>query len=222
MKLKDIIEQMTPATQSPDVKGIPKIMPPIVRRKLPAGYIEDTKKKKKRKIIIHEEEEHQDVDSYDSMTSKGRRGNSSYSNMGKAFDGTRPKYKPKTNFLFNKKRKKRRKVQEELGGLTQMAPYQDLEFLAKFWREGKGKENLSNVDKKATPSQLKRKEKVSKNKKKKPHEYVACVLSVATQWGSAIEPSLVLVAGFGFITHLEEVFQKGTGDYRSSGRQADG
>jgi len=168
MKLKDILEQIVPATQSPAVRGIQKIMSPIVRRKLPAGYIEDTKKKKKRKITIHEEEEQQDVDSYDSMTSKGRRGNSNYSNIGKTFNGTRPKYKQKTNFLFNKKKKKNKKVQEELGGLTQSAPYQDLEFLTKFWREGKGKENLRRVDKEIKSwAGTKRKEKTSKDKKKK-------------------------------------------------------
>lgn len=166
MKLKDILEQI--ATQSSDVRGIQKVMSPIVRRKVPAGYIEDVRKKKKRKITIHEEEQ-QDVDSYDSMSSKGRKGNSSYSNMGKTFDGTRPKYKPKTSFLFNEKKKKHRKVQEELGGLTQSAPYQDLEFLTKFWREGKGKANLENVDKdKKDWAGIKRKEKTSKNKKKKP------------------------------------------------------
>jgi len=169
MKIKDVIrltlEQA--ATQSLDVKGIQKVMPPMVRRKVPAGYIEDTRKKKKKKRI-HEEEQ-VDVDSYDSMKSKGRSGNTSYSSMGKTFDGTRPKYKPKTNFLFNKKRKKHRRVEEDLGGLTQSAPYQDLEFLTKFWREGKSKANLANVDKgKKDWAGTKRKEKVSKNKKKKP------------------------------------------------------
>jgi hypothetical protein len=169
MKIKDVIrltlEQV--ATQSDDVRGIQKVMSPIVRRKVPAGYIEDVRKKKKRKITIREEEQ-QDVDSYDSMTSKGRKGNSSYSNMGKTFDGTRPKYKQKTDFLFNKKKKKHRKVQEEIG-MTQSAPYQDLEFLTKFWREGKGKANLENVDKdKKDWAGIKRKEKTSKNKKKKP------------------------------------------------------
>lgn len=163
MKLKDIIEQVVPATQSSDVEGVPKVMSPIVRRKVPAGYIETTKKNKKKKKIQEEESQEEAPDAYDYLSSKSKNPSSSYGGLNKTFQGNRPKYKPKLNFLFKKIRgKKGKKIHEQaaIPGLTQTAPYQDLELLRKFWRGSKsGEEKVSGKTKK---------DKTAKSKKKKP------------------------------------------------------
>lgn len=46
MKLSEAVAM---ATQSADVQGVPRIMHPITRRKVPAGYVADVRKRKKRK-----------------------------------------------------------------------------------------------------------------------------------------------------------------------------
>lgn len=100
MKLDDILEQiaMSAATQSPDVKGLPKVYAPVVRREL-NGYEEDSKKKKKRKFVHHRNPMHEEEvvavsaqrcfsdDSKNTLLSK------------RVFAGERPKYKRKKNFF---------------------------------------------------------------------------------------------------------------------------
>jgi hypothetical protein len=54
MKLEQVLEQI--ATQSTDVKGVQKVVEPIVRRVVPAGYtvMSTSKKKKKKKNVKRE------------------------------------------------------------------------------------------------------------------------------------------------------------------------
>lgn len=42
-------EAISISTQAADVQGIPSAMLPVVRRKVPAGYVADIRKRKKRK-----------------------------------------------------------------------------------------------------------------------------------------------------------------------------
>lgn len=42
-------EAVAIATQAVDVEGIPKIMYPMVRRKVPAGHVADVRPRKKKK-----------------------------------------------------------------------------------------------------------------------------------------------------------------------------
>jgi hypothetical protein len=148
MKLKDVIELNEQGTQASDVSGIQKAMYPIVRRKVPAGYVADVRKKKKKKIT-----EGDDANlAYTQSTSKGMP--SPPDNLFKTFRGDRPKYKQKKKFL-NKK-----KVEEQaITAFGNGSPYHDLEYLTKFWRGTKDGEST------AGESKGKRKEKT---KKKKP------------------------------------------------------
>jgi len=115
MKLKDaktLVEQGVvmagPATQSQAVKGVPKVVGPIVRRKVPAGYVADVRKRKKKKQVSEQHEA-----GLAPPTQLATYQDLEYQR--KHWAGVRPEYKPKRNY-FNKpitKKKKKGKDEEE-------------------------------------------------------------------------------------------------------------
>jgi len=109
MKLKDAIslsEQVVPATQSADVKGVPKIVGPIVRRQVPAGYIADVRKRKKKKVV---KEQHEAGLAPPTQLAPYR----DLEYQRKHWAGTRPEYKPKKSWIINPKKKQKKKKDSE-------------------------------------------------------------------------------------------------------------
>ena len=153
-----------PATQTPDVKGVQKVMLPIVRRKVPAGYTADRrrwKKGKKGQQVPTNEEGEQDSTI---GAQQPKSGTSTKDNLSRAFEGDRPKHKPKTKFFFLKNRKRK---DENMGPqlFSQEAPYKDLEFMTKFWR---GSKNNDDAFEPTDQDKIKKKQKVKKGQKPKP------------------------------------------------------
>jgi hypothetical protein len=94
-----------PATQSANVKGLPKVVGPIVRRKVLAGYVADVRKRKKRKKV---EEQHEaglapptQLATYQDLEYQK-----------KHWAGTRPEYKLKKDY-FNQPTKKKKKKKDD-------------------------------------------------------------------------------------------------------------
>jgi hypothetical protein len=146
MKLKEVLDIMTeqapatatPATQSTNVKGVPKVMLPIVRRKVPAGYTADVRKWKKKKgkqVPIKEAEDPANAgDMYPQAMTQNKFVPSPQDNMSRTFDGDRPKYKPKKKFFLKKKKAKKVDEQTMEMPMQQRPAIWDFDYLARAFK----------------------------------------------------------------------------------------
>lgn len=130
MNFNEVMESIS--TTAKDVEGIQKIMHPIVRRKVPAGYVADVRKKKKKK---EEEEKNEAFEQIDParlqlyMTKFWRKGNGKIE-------------KPE-----KKKEEDDEEEIEEMHGVTDIVdPNFKNKAIEPFWEKGKKKENDDEED----------------------------------------------------------------------------